>query len=90
MGMTRGAITRLADRLIAKALVIREASANDGRAQTLVLTPRGGELVPRLAALADSNDAEFFGCLTAPERETLEQLLKSLAERGRMTAIPIA
>ncbi len=89
MGMTRGAITKLADRLIAKSLIMREASANDGRAQTLALTDRGSALVPDLAALADRNDGEFFECLTTDERETLSRLLKSLAERGHMTAIPI-
>lgn len=89
MGMSRGAITKLADRLIAKTLIMREASADDGRAQTLALTDRGNSLVPDLAALADRNDAEFFECLTAAERETLGRLLKSLAQRGQMTAIPI-
>lgn len=89
MGMTRGAITRLADRLIAKALIVREASADDGRAQTLALTARGLGLVPELAALADRNDAEFFGSLAAEEREALERLIRRLAERGNMTAIPI-
>jgi DNA-binding MarR family transcriptional regulator len=89
MGMTRGAITRLADRLIAKSLIMRVASVQDGRAQTLALTDRGAALVPDLAALADRNDTEFFECLTADERETLERLLKSLAERGHMTAVPI-
>lgn len=89
MGMSRGAITKLADRLIAKSLIMREASAHDGRAQTLALTDRGSALVPALAALADRNDAEFFECLTTGERETLERLLRSLAQRGDMTAIPI-
>ena len=89
MGMSRGAITKLADRLIAKSLIMREASADDGRAQTLALTDRGSALVPDLAALADRNDAEFFECLTTGERETLGRLLKSLAQRGHMTAIPI-
>jgi len=45
--------------------------------------------VPDLAALADRNDAEFFESLTTGERETLERLLKSLAQCGGMTAIPI-
>jgi len=90
MGMTRGAITKLADRLIAKSLIIREASAEDGRAQTLALTDRGNALVPDLAALADRNDAEFFEWLTTDDRETLGRILKSLARRGNMTAIPIA
>lgn len=89
MGMTRGAVTKLADRLIAKSLILRAASPDDGRAQTLALTDRGTALVPELAALADRNDAEFFGCLTPGERETLERLLKSLAQRGHMTAIPL-
>ncbi|MGH6753000.1 MAG: MarR family winged helix-turn-helix transcriptional regulator, partial [Bradyrhizobium sp.] len=38
MGMTRGAITKLADRLIAKGLLIRSINPEDGRAQTLALT----------------------------------------------------
>ncbi len=41
MGLTRGAVTRLADRLIAKSLMVREASPDDGRAQTLALTDHG-------------------------------------------------
>lgn len=89
MGMTRGAITKLADRLIVKSLITREANADDGRAQTLALTGRGISLVPDLAALADGNDAEFFACLTRDEREALLRLLRSLAERGQMTAIPV-
>lgn len=89
MGMTRGAITRLADRLIAKALVSREASASDGRAQTLALTKQGVDLVPELAALADRNDADFFDCLTGHERATLERLMRRLAKRGHMAAMPI-
>lgn len=89
MGMTRGAVTRLADRLIGKALVNRTADPDDGRAQTLALTPAGERLVPRLAALADRNDAEFFGSLSAGERETLERLLKRLVRHGNMPAVPI-
>lgn len=89
MGMTRGAITKLAARLVAKALIRREDSANDGRAQTLALTDRGVDLVPALALLADRNDAEFFACLTQGERDMLERLLKSLTERGGMTVVPV-
>ncbi|MEI9965218.1 MAG: MarR family transcriptional regulator [Caulobacteraceae bacterium] len=88
MGMTRGAITKLADRLIGKALVVREANREDGRAQTLALTAEGTRLAPELAALADRNDAEFFGGLTGAERETLERLLKRIVEHGRLTAMP--
>jgi DNA-binding MarR family transcriptional regulator len=89
MGMTRGAITKLADRLIAKSLIVRKASRDDGRAQTLALTTPGKALVPELAALADRNDAEFFAALSPSERRSLERLLKRLAEHGRMSGLPI-
>lgn len=89
LGMTRGAITKLADRLIAKLLLVRAASKEDGRAQTLALTEQGSDLVPELAELADRNDAEFFGHLSADERRILEVLLRRLAECGHMTAMPI-
>src|SRR5208282_1248591 len=60
MGLTRGAVSKLADRLIAKGLMNREASLDDGRAQTLGLTAKGANFVPELAALADRNEAESF------------------------------
>ena len=88
MRMTRGAITKLADRLIDKTLIVRKASRDDGRAQTLALTARGSDLVPKLAALADRNDAEFFGQLTPAEQRTLGRLLKRMIERSHITEIP--
>jgi DNA-binding MarR family transcriptional regulator len=90
MGHTRGAITRLADRLIAKSLLARLPDPEDGRAQTLALTDQAAVLVPTLAALADRNDAEAFACLTQAERAALEQLLRRLAAHHRLTATPIA
>ena len=90
LGMTRGAVTKLADRLIVKALVAREADAQDRRAQTLALTKKGEKLVPDLALLADKNDAEFFGHLTRDERAGLEQLLRALVERRGVQKIPIS
>ncbi|MEH6488556.1 MarR family transcriptional regulator [Hyphomonas oceanitis] len=88
MGMTRGAITKLADRLIGKALVVRRASDADARAQTLSLTGQGVALVPDLAALADRNDAEWFGHLARSDRETLERILKQLAQTGGEFVVP--
>jgi DNA-binding MarR family transcriptional regulator len=89
IGLTRGAITRLADRLIAKALVVRKASEVDGRAQTLALTAKGLALTPELAALADGNDAEFFGLLTGAERTVLRALLERMVQQGQMLATPV-
>lgn len=89
MGMTRGAITKLADRLIAKRLVVRTASPDDGRSQTLALTAAGEALLPDLAALADENEAAFFDHLTPAERDTLERLLRRTVERHRLAALPV-
>lgn len=89
LGLTRGAITRLADRLITKAFLTRAASPEDGRAQTLALTPAGTALVPDLAALADRNDADCFGVLDATERAKLEALLARIAAHCRITAAPV-
>ncbi|WP_303827919.1 MarR family winged helix-turn-helix transcriptional regulator [Asticcacaulis taihuensis] len=90
MGMTRGAITKLADRLIAKRLVSRRANPDDARAQTLAITPAGQWLIPELSALADRNDAEFFGHLAPAEREEIERLLKEIIARRGLTAVPVS
>ena len=89
MGMTRGAITKLADRLIAKSLVTRKASRDDGRAQTLALTAKGADLVPVLARLADRNEEEFFAPLSAAERRTLQSLLEQLVDRHRLPLMAV-
>ncbi|HUD52908.1 MarR family transcriptional regulator [Parvibaculum sp.] len=89
LGLTRGAISKLADRLIDKGLLAREDSRDDKRAHRLALTRKGKDLVPKLAALADRNDAEFFGDLTADERATVERVLKAIVERRGLKTIPV-
>jgi DNA-binding MarR family transcriptional regulator len=89
MGMTRGAITKLADRLIAKSLLTRKADPGDGRAQTLALTVKGRRLVPELAALADANDAEFFGHLAPKDRTALLRILRGIVEKRGLKSVPV-
>jgi len=89
MGMTRGAITKLADRLIAKSMLTRKADPGDGRAQTLALTAKAHRLVPELAALADANDAEFFDHLTPKDRATLFRILREIVERRGLKSLPV-
>lgn len=89
MGMTRGTISRLADRLVEKSLVERQANPDDKRAHTLALKPAGRALVPRLAELADSNDAAFFGMLTTDERLRLARLLRKIVRERELTNVPI-
>jgi DNA-binding MarR family transcriptional regulator len=89
MGMTRGAISKLADRLIAKSMLARLADPVDGRAQTLSLTTAGRALVPELAALADANDAEFFASLTPPDRTALFRILREIVEARGLKSQPV-
>jgi DNA-binding MarR family transcriptional regulator len=90
LGMTRGAISKLADRLEAKALIERKADQNDGRYQSLGLTKAGRGLVPELSGLADQNDAEFFAHLTPAERGRLEHILKDIVRRQGLRTVLIA
>lgn len=89
MGMTKGAISKLAERLTAKGLVARKESRNDKRAHNLSLTKGGRAKIPILASLADENDAEFFGVLTKEEHAALDRILKALAERRELKVIPV-
>ena len=89
MGMTRGAISKLSERLLGKALIKRTEDRSDGRAHTLALTPKGRALVPKLAALADANDSEFFDHLTAKERASLLNILQSIVTKKGLTRVPV-
>src|ERR1700679_1407733 len=87
-GMTRGAASKLIDRLVGKRLVSRQERNDDRRYQDIELTAQGGLLVPVLAAIADQNDEEFFAPLTAAERELLVATLKKLAQAHGLRSIP--
>jgi len=89
MGMTKGAITKLAQRLIDKDLVERDADPDDGRAQFLTMTAKGRALVPKLAKLADANDAAFFDVLAAAERAALGRILKKLTDRHALKGVAV-
>jgi DNA-binding MarR family transcriptional regulator len=89
MGLTRGAITRLADRLIGKRLLSRDADPTDGRGQRLGLTSAGRDLVPELSALADRNETECFAHLSAEDRRALQRILRETAAHLGLTAVPL-
>lgn len=87
-GLTRGAVSKLVDRLSAKELVTREDRTDDRRYQSIALTTTGRRLVPKLAALADENDEEFFSSLSAKEREALVATLKKLVKAKELQKVP--
>lgn len=88
MGMTKGAISKLADRLVAKNLVERHPKSNARRGYALALNVGGRALVPRLADLADKNDSAFFGGLDPSERDQLQALLRKIASTRQLTTAP--
>lgn len=89
MGMTRGAISKLVDRLIDKNMVVRTDNPDDKRAHTVSLSRKGRGLVPELAKLADENDRELFRHLTAAERSRMEATLRKLVEGLGLRTVPV-
>lgn len=90
VGLTRGAVSKLAERLSRKKLAVRTLSKGDRRYQTVALTPAGKRLVPVLAQLADENDREFFGHLKPEERTRLVKLLQDIVRRHGWKDVPVA
>jgi len=87
-GQTRGAVSKLVDRLLKKNLLTRDGRDDDRRFQAIALTDAGRKLVPKLAALADENDAGFFSALNPRERDTLIAMLKKLVQANGLTKLP--
>ncbi|MBX3444681.1 MAG: MarR family transcriptional regulator [Planctomyces sp.] len=89
VGMTRGAVSKLVERLSRKKLALRSASDGDRRYQTVELTAVGKQIVPVLARLADENDREFFGHLKPEERTKLVNLLQDIVRRHGWKNLPV-
>lgn len=89
LGMTRGAISKLGDRLVAKGHISRTADERDRRYQELAITAAGRALVPELAKLADQNDAEFFGHLTAADRAAMMRAMQEIVRRHGLRTSPV-
>ncbi len=89
IGVTRGAVSKIVDRLVAKKLALRVKPDGDGRTQAVRLTPSGRRLLPGLAAVADANDARFFDHLNPEQRAELLRLLRSVAEQHSLKGIAI-
>jgi DNA-binding MarR family transcriptional regulator len=88
IGMTRGGVSKLVDRLVGKQLITRTDRTDDRRFQSIGLTAAGRRLVPQLAALADQNDEEFFGPLSSKERAALLASMKKLVQVHGLETLP--
>lgn len=91
LGMTKGAVSKVVSRLEEKGWARRhKAVAGGGRDQAVSLTEAGAGLVPRLAGLADQNDAHFFGHLAPAQREALMSMLQEIVRRHDLRHVPVA
>lgn len=88
-GLTRGAVSKLVERLVNKNLITRSESKIDRRYHDVKLTIEATELVPILAAIADENDQLFFAELSSTEQKTLMNILIKLSETHKLNTNPI-
>src|SRR6202789_109581 len=89
IGMTRGGVSKLVDRLVIKKLIARQERSDDRRFQSIALTTVGRRLIPQLAAMADQKDVEFFHPLSAGERAALITTMKKLVQAHGLQTLPI-
>ncbi|MCW7470525.1 MarR family winged helix-turn-helix transcriptional regulator [Leptospira kanakyensis] len=88
-GLSRGAVSKLIDRLLNKGLVNRAEASGDRRYQEIKLTREGIKLVPKLSEIADENDSAFFSLLSKSDKEELRKTLVKLAEAHKLNLNPI-
>ncbi len=89
LDLTRGAVSKVIDKLEAKNWVTRSSKPGDSRVHLLSMTRAGTRILPELAKIADENDREFFASLNAGESATLRRLLGKLAESHSISGVPI-
>lgn len=88
LGLTRGAVSKIVDKLDAKGWIQTEAKEGDSRFRLLSLTRAGRRNLPVLAEIANRNDARYFDCLSATEKSTLRELLAKLTENNCIHDVP--
>ena len=88
LGLTRGAVSKIVDKLEAKDWVQTDAKEGDHRYRLLSLSRAGRRHLPVLAQIAEANDAAYFDCLDAREKAVLRELLIKLAVHNRIQEVP--
>jgi DNA-binding MarR family transcriptional regulator len=88
LDLTRGAVSKIIDKLEAKNWITRSTKPEDSRVQLLSLTRSGNRILPQMAKIADENDRKFFAVLGPAESATLRRLLGKLAEFHKIRGVP--
>jgi DNA-binding MarR family transcriptional regulator len=89
LALTRGAVSKIIDKLEAKKWIAGSTSPEDNRVRLFSLTRQGKRVLPQLAEIADGNDRTFFDVLEADEKATLRRLLTKLAGIHEIGAVPL-
>lgn len=89
IGMSRGAMTKVINRLFAKKLVMRSEFQNDRRFQKIAITEEGKALVPKLAKIANDNEAFYFSHLSNKEQKYMIELLKQTVKFHNLKNKPL-
>lgn len=81
--LDKGQASRAAQSLVDQGLVLKQASATDGRGVVLTLTAAGDAVCERLMRVIGRRNDEIVSCLNAAEREQLDVLLDRLVAHAR-------
>lgn len=87
--MTRGAISKIIDKLEAKNWIECRTDSVDTRVRLITLTQKGHRVLPSLSKIADRNDEQYFGCLSPSEKRALLHLLRKLSDHHQIQDIPM-
>ncbi|OGA39112.1 MAG: hypothetical protein A3G28_03920 [Betaproteobacteria bacterium RIFCSPLOWO2_12_FULL_68_19] len=82
-GTDKGQMSRVVSGLTGRKIVFRRTDANDARGIRLSLTRAGRKLYQGLIGAAAERNRAFLGCLSARERDCLEQAMAKLAREAR-------
>jgi DNA-binding MarR family transcriptional regulator len=82
--LDKGQASRAAQSLVDQGLVLKQASATDGRGVVLTLAPAGAEVCARLMRVIGRRNDEIASCLNAAERAQLDYLLDRLVAHARV------
>lgn len=89
LALTRGAVSKVIDKLEAKNWITGSTKAEDNRVRLFSLTRKGSRVLPELRQIADHNDQAFFSVLPVDEKATLQRLLAKLIERHEIESVPV-
>ena len=81
--LDKGQASRAAQSLVEQGLVLKQASATDGRGVVLTLTAAGDAVCERLMRVIGRRNDEIVSCLNAAERAQLDALLDRLVAHAR-------